>query len=66
MITDPEYNEDKLKKLIRDGITGPEALRDFNIIKGTLEGKSKAQLAVMHNLSARQVQRIRVKYGARK
>lgn len=62
MITD--HNRDEIKKLVKDGICTPEALRDYDLLKEISEGKTILEAAKNHNVSYTHAKRIKAKYTA--
>jgi hypothetical protein len=58
-----DYSEEQIKQLVRDGICGPQALRDYEALKKVKNGGKIQDVAMDHNISRQWLTKIRKKYG---
>lgn len=54
-----EYTEEEIKEMIRAGVSPPQALRDYEVCKLTLEGKSTSEIAFELNIGTATVTKAR-------
>jgi len=57
-----DYSSEELKKIVGDGVGRPQALRDYEVLKALQGGETIINIAAEHNISERQVNRIRDRY----
>jgi DNA-binding CsgD family transcriptional regulator len=54
-----DYTEDEIKEMICAGVSQPQALRDYEACKLTLQGKSTSQIAFELNIGTATVTKAR-------
>lgn len=57
-----DYTPEQIKKLINDGLCDVKTLRDYDIVKASMEGKKVNEIADNNSISREQVWRIKQKY----
>lgn len=54
-----DYREDEIKEMIRAGVSPPQALRDYEVCRMTLQGKSTSEIAFELNIGTATVTKAR-------
>lgn len=57
-----DYTRDDVKRMVNDGLLPVQALRDYDLVLDLTNGKSLQEAAYDHNITKRQVIRIKQKY----
>lgn len=57
-----DYTKEQIKEMVDAGVCGPQALRDYEMLKQIENGEKITNAAMDHNLSLRHAIRIRNKY----